>query len=308
MDEERELDETREADYRGTSADVFAHGIGRGKLEETLYTLSLPFRVVDSLSSADVMLTTKQLYRRRTPAVRTAEENHVPVYVLRKNTPVQLEQALQAIAHSRGMAEDIESILEDTEESLQRVLAGDLDEIELRPQNAYIRRLQHQMAQEASLQSHSNGREPNRRVRVYRVQAKPSGPGANAAVGIFITFEGCDGAGKTTQAKLLVAKLEATHEVLPLNEPGGTPLGEFVHSFVRNHRVEITEESDVTQARFDVMSNVDARVDPIAELFLFEAARAQLVSEDHSTSAGQGPRRHLGSLCGLNSGIPGLWS
>lgn len=108
---------------------------------------------------------------------------------------------------------------------------------------------------------------------------KPSGPGANAAVGIFITFEGCDGAGKTTQAKLLAAKLEATHEVLPLNEPGGTPLGEFVHSFVRNHRVEITEESDVTQARFDVMSNVDARVDPIAELFLFEAARAQLVSE-----------------------------
>ncbi len=105
------------------------------------------------------------------------------------------------------------------------------------------------------------------------------GPGANAAVGIFITFEGCDGAGKTTQAKLLAARLEATHEVLPLNEPGGTPLGEFVHSFVRNHRVEITEESDVTQARFDVMSNVDARVDPIAELFLFEAARAQLVSE-----------------------------
>lgn len=98
-------------------------------------------------------------------------------------------------------------------------------------------------------------------------------------MGIFITFEGCDGAGKTTQAKLLGAKLEATHEVLPLNEPGGTPLGEFVHSFVRNHRVEITEESDVTQARFDVMSNVDARVDPIAELFLFEAARAQLVSE-----------------------------
>ena len=104
-------------------------------------------------------------------------------------------------------------------------------------------------------------------------------PGVNAVVGIFITFEGCDGAGKTTQAKLLAAKLEATHEVLPLNEPGGTPLGEFVHSFVRNHRVEITEESDVTQARFDVMSNVDARVDPIAELFLFEAARAQLVSE-----------------------------
>ena len=171
MDEERSLDNSREADYRRASADVFAHGIGRGKLEETLYALSLPFRVVDSISSADVMLTTKQLYRRRTPAVRTAEENHVPVYVLRKNTPTQLVQALQAIAHSRGMTEDIESILEDTADSVQRVLAGETDEIELRPQNSYIRRLQHQMAHDASLESHSSGREPNRHVRVYRTAA-----------------------------------------------------------------------------------------------------------------------------------------
>ena len=168
MEEEPALDESREATSRRSSADVFAHGIGRGRLEETLYALSLPFRVVDAVNSADVMLTTKQLYRRRTPAVRTAEENHVPVYVLRKNTPTQLQQALQAIAHSRGITEDMESIMEDTEESLQRVLSGDIDEIELRPQNAYVRRLQHQMAHEASLESHSSGREPNRRVRVYK--------------------------------------------------------------------------------------------------------------------------------------------
>ena len=45
------------------------------------------------------------------------------------------------------MSEDIESIIEDTEESLQRVLSGDIDEIELRPQNAYVRRLQHQTSE-----------------------------------------------------------------------------------------------------------------------------------------------------------------
>ena len=67
MDEEPALDESREATSRRSSADVFAHGIGRGRLEETLYALSLPFRVVDAVSSADVMLTTKQLYRRAHP-------------------------------------------------------------------------------------------------------------------------------------------------------------------------------------------------------------------------------------------------
>lgn len=110
-------------------------------------------------------------------------------------------------------------------------------------------------------------------------QEKPSGPGANAAVGIFITFEGCDGAGKTTQAKLLATKLGQTRDVLSLYEPGGTSLGELVHSYVRSHGSGEINEASVGQAQFDGMKDFDARVDPIAELFLFAASRAQLVSE-----------------------------
>jgi predicted RNA-binding protein Jag len=41
-------------------------------------------------------------------------------------------------------------------------------QVELSPQNAYIRRLQHQLAQKYSLLSRSRGREPLRRVRIYR--------------------------------------------------------------------------------------------------------------------------------------------
>ncbi|MYD35838.1 MAG: dTMP kinase [Dehalococcoidia bacterium] len=98
-------------------------------------------------------------------------------------------------------------------------------------------------------------------------------------MGIFITFEGCDGAGKTTQAKLLATKIGQTREVLSLYEPGGTSLGELVHSYVRSHGSGEISEATVGQARFDGMKDFDARVDPIAELFLFAASRAQLVSE-----------------------------
>jgi len=98
-------------------------------------------------------------------------------------------------------------------------------------------------------------------------------------VGIFITFEGCDGAGKTTQAKLLATKLGQTRDVLSLYEPGGTSLGELVHSYVRSHGSGEINEASVGQAQFDGMKDFDARVDPIAELFLFAASRAQLVSE-----------------------------
>lgn len=167
-DGEHEQDDSPEAFAMRQTTDVYAYGIGRGKLEETLQQMALPFRVVNDIHGADVLLTTKQLYRRKSPVIRVAEDVHVPVYVLRRNTPAQLEQALGAIASARGINDSIEAILEDTEQSMARILSGEIDEVELAPQNSYMRRLQHQLAQQASLGSYSSGREPNRRVRVFR--------------------------------------------------------------------------------------------------------------------------------------------
>lgn len=78
--------------------------------------------------------------------------------------------------------------------------------------------------------------------------------------GVFITFEGGDGVGKTTQVALLRDWLaERGHEVVCLHEPGGTALGEKIRALL------LGREQD--------------GMDPRAELLLFEAARAQLVSE-----------------------------
>ena len=78
-------------------------------------------------------------------------------------------------------------------------------------------------------------------------------------MGFFITFEGIEGCGKSTQLELLKAHLERKgRAVLSVREPGGTLLGERVRSVLLNG----TEE----------------RIDPWAELFLYEACRAQLVA------------------------------
>jgi dTMP kinase len=75
----------------------------------------------------------------------------------------------------------------------------------------------------------------------------------------FIAFEGADGAGKTTQARLLAAHLRARGaDVVEVREPGGTPTGESVRAIV----LEGTE-----------------RVGARAEALLFAAARAQLVED-----------------------------
>lgn len=78
--------------------------------------------------------------------------------------------------------------------------------------------------------------------------------------GLLVTFEGGEGSGKSTQIRLLAAHLEGVgRTVRVLREPGGTDAGEAIRQILLDPR----------------FAGLDAR----AELLLYEAARAQLVSE-----------------------------
>ena len=78
---------------------------------------------------------------------------------------------------------------------------------------------------------------------------------------LFVTFEGIEGCGKSTQVKRLAKRLaDAGREITSLREPGGTPIGEAIREVVKH-------------------PPGDAPISPDAELLLMNASRAQLVQQ-----------------------------
>ena len=60
--------------------------------------------------------------------------------------------------------------LQEAEDAINHVLTNGANAVELSPQNAYVRRLQHQVAERYNLPSRSRGKEPNRRVKIFRIE------------------------------------------------------------------------------------------------------------------------------------------
>jgi stage III sporulation protein SpoIIIAA len=143
---------------------VLPHGISRKHLEQAIKELQLPVIVARDPDEADVVMTLKSEYRQKTTALRDAEDRGLPIYVLKSNTIVQMESGLTSIFSLE--VDPREAALQEAEEAIGLVIRSS-SPVELSPQNAYIRRLQHQMAERANLVSRSRGREPYRRVRLY---------------------------------------------------------------------------------------------------------------------------------------------
>ena len=115
--------------------------------------------------------------------------------------------------------------------------------------------------------------------------------------GLFITFEGLDGSGKTTQLKHLAASLEADgHRVVSLRMPGGTPLGDRIRSILLDSRSEsdlgaITPETEMALMFAD-------RAQSLRQVILPALANGAIVLCDRytdSSEAYQGAGRGLGS-------------
>ncbi len=143
---------------------VLPQGISRKRLEQAVRDLQLPVVIARDVDEADVVMTLRNEYKQKTPMLREAEDRSMPIYVLKSNTIPQMQSSLTSIFSLE--IDPREAAMRETEDAIEAVLAS-AEAVELSPQNAYIRRLQHQLAERANLLSRSRGREPYRRVRLY---------------------------------------------------------------------------------------------------------------------------------------------
>jgi hypothetical protein len=152
----------------GKTVRIYPFGVNRSKIEQLSRALALPVEVVDDVDEADVAMTLKPYYRRKPQPLRDAEARGIPIFVLRSNSGGQIEEALGRVLNMDVTPNQAAPrALQETEEAIARVLETSEPE-ELSPQNSYIRRLQHELAGQYSLGSESTGREPYRRVRIFK--------------------------------------------------------------------------------------------------------------------------------------------
>jgi hypothetical protein len=144
-------------------------------MEEVAGEMGVNLDIVEDLREATLLVTSKKYYRQKPQKIRDAESTNLPIYVLKGGTPVQIRQLLSSLFHieqqnepDERRDESFKSALDDANEAVQMIKKGE-NTVELSPQSAYIRRFQHLVAERHGMYSQSTGKDPNRRVRIFRV-------------------------------------------------------------------------------------------------------------------------------------------
>ncbi len=164
---------------------VYPFGVNRDRLTESARQLRVPVIVTNNEKEADAVITLKNYYRRQPERLQQAEQERKLIIILKNNTVSQMQHALARIfdipetqtddegedgagGDSLAFDDPTKQAMLETEDAIHQVLNKGLTTAELAPANAYIRRLQHQMATRYNLLSRSRGKEPHRRVKIFR--------------------------------------------------------------------------------------------------------------------------------------------
>ncbi len=150
---------------------VFPYGVSRSRLERAIRTLRVAAIISKYLKDADAIIALKANYRKEPAKLQEGISRNIPTYVIKSNTYVQIETVLREIYRMPIELSEEDIAVQSAEEAIEEIVGdttGGLNSLELAPQNSFLRRLQHQIAENYNMISESIGVEPNRRVKISR--------------------------------------------------------------------------------------------------------------------------------------------
>ena len=167
---------------------IFPYGVSRNRLHQSISRERYPATLVKDVRDADIVITLKNIFRRKPELLRNAESSETPVYVSRSNSSAQLDNVLMSlfpldgdrnghdgndqrnsttVGTNGGNEARLLGALSEAELAINRVIEGGPPE-SLHPQSVGIRRKQHELAERYNLESRSLGEDPFRHVEIYR--------------------------------------------------------------------------------------------------------------------------------------------
>ncbi|MHB8571404.1 MAG: R3H domain-containing nucleic acid-binding protein [Candidatus Dormibacteria bacterium] len=144
---------------------VYPYGVSRSYVEQAVRELGVPVRVVPNPDGADMVLTLKNYYRRRPDSIADAENAGLPIHLLKSNTVAQVKEVIGRIYQVDDMGNTDDALQEALQAAVRVRETG--ESVELAPQNAYVRRLQHKLVEKYDLTARSTGKEPQRRLKIF---------------------------------------------------------------------------------------------------------------------------------------------
>ena len=156
------------APRRGAALRIFPYALRRERVERAIRALQVPGVVVDAAQDADVVLTLRAVARKQPRRLRDGSAPGTRVHAVASSSPGRIEQALRELFELDAPHPDQHEALREAEGAVIEVIAQ-RRAIELAPRPAFLRRLQHQLADAYGLDSQSVGREPSRHVLIRPV-------------------------------------------------------------------------------------------------------------------------------------------
>ena len=142
---------------------IYPYGVSKDRLMRAINDLQVSATIAKTPKDADVVLTLKAHEKRQPRTLKDLEDQGLDIAIIRSNTVSQMKAYLMQAFGLQDQKSDEEDALGEVTEAVDRVMSFGKP-VELSPQSAHIRRLQHQLIEQHGLGSESRGEVPWRRV------------------------------------------------------------------------------------------------------------------------------------------------